>query len=269
MLGLKTMPHLLTQSQYQRWPKPGFCYLCGRLLSNGTSLNDDHCPPQGMFAIEDRQNYPIKLSVHAECNHKWHLEDEKMAIFLDLQHGARKSTDSNHFKKLQFIDIENDQGTSQGITNFPMRPLVYRVIRCMHALLYGEPLPTETRHHVHYPIPEVDTSNGNKPVRHYPKTYQFANELCTAQRTNTHDAVRAYNGKFKYVCTWHEMDDGTPICLFAFDIYRMAAFAVKIPGFPQATIGSYAASKPKDATACSRIRAEHPDEDILYPIIGA
>jgi hypothetical protein len=99
------------------------------------------------------------------------------------------------------------------------------------------------------------------------QTYQFANELCTAQRTKTFDAVRAYNGKFKYVCTWHEMDDGTPICLFAFDIYRISAFAVKIADFPQAMIGFYALPKPKKATSCSRIRADHPDEDILYPIL--
>ena len=263
------MPRLLTQSQYQRWPKPDFCYLCGQPLASGLPLNDDHCPPQGMFAVEDRANYPVKLQVHAKCNHKWHLADETMSIFLDAQHGAGKATDPSHLKKLHFIDIENDQGIYQGITKFPMRPLAHRIIRCMHALLYGMPLPLQTLHDVHYPIPEVDTSNGNRPVQHHPQTYQFANELCTAQRTNTHDAVRAYNGKFKYVCTWHEMDNGTLICLFAFDIYRMAKFAVKIPDFPQATIGFYASEKPEGATACSRVRADHPDEDILYPIIEA
>lgn len=220
-----------------------------------------------MFALKDRQNYPVKLKVHAACNHKWHMADETMAIFLDVLHASGKATSSDHLKKLHFIDIENDQGTYQGITRFPMRPLTHRVIRCMHGLLYGEPLPIATQHQVHYPIPEVDTSNGYRPVQHHPQTYQFANELCTAQRTGTYDAVRAYNGKFKYVCTWHQMDDETPICLFAFDIYRLSTFAVRIADFPQAIIGFYAASKPPGATACSRIHAEHPDEDILYPII--
>jgi hypothetical protein len=126
----------------------------------GMSVNDDHCPPQGMFAIEDRQNYPIKLKVHAECNHKWHLADETMAIFLDAQHGSGKASNPDHIKKLRFIDIKNDQGTYQGITSFPIRPLAYRVISCMHALLYGEPLPMQTPNDIHYPIPEVDTGNG-------------------------------------------------------------------------------------------------------------
>ncbi len=139
----------------------------------------------------------------------------------------------------------------------------------MHAVLYRSFLKAETLHDVHYPIPEVDTSNGNRPVPHHPQTYQFANELCTAQRTGTYDAVRAYNGMFKYVCTWHHLDNGTPICLFAFDIYRFGDFGVKIVDYPRAFIGFYATDKPKDGTSCSKLQADHPDEDILYPILVA
>lgn len=263
------MPILLNQAQFQRWQKPNFCYLCGVTLEDGTALNDDHCPPQGMFAKPDRANYPIKLKVHERCNHKWHLADETMAIFLDILHGTGKSTDPGHLGKLNFIDIENAQGVYQGITKFPMRPLAHRIIRCMHAVLYGSFLKTDTFHDVHYPIPEVDTSNDNKPVRHHMQTYQFANELCTAQRTGTNDAVSAYNGKFKYVCTWHKMDDGRSICLFAFDIYRLHNFAVKIEGYPRAVIGFYATEKPEGATACSLLKVKHSDEDILYPILEA
>lgn len=123
-------------------------------------------------------------------------------------------------------------------------------------------------HVVHYPIPEVDTDNENKPVRHEMQTYQFANELCTAQRTGTYDAVYAYNGKFKYVCTWHKLDNGKSICLFAFDIYKLHDFAVKIDEYPKAVIGFYATEKPPDATACSLLRIEHSDDNILYPILA-
>jgi hypothetical protein len=222
-----------------------------------------------MFAKSDRANYPIKLKVHERCNHKWHGADETMAVFLDILHGTGKVSDPGLLRKLNFIDIQNDQGVYLGITKFPMRPLAHRIIRCMHAILYGSFLKTDTFHDVHYPIPEVDARNGNKPVRHHPQTYQFANELCTAQHTGTHDAVSAYNGKFRYVCTWHKLDNGQPICLFAFDIYRLHRFAVKIEDYPKAVIGFYVADKPAKATSGSLLRIEHSDEDILYPILEA
>ena len=62
------------------------------MLADGTDLNFDHCPPESMFAISDRANYPIKLKVHARCNHRWHSEDEKMAIFYDVLHGNKKAS---------------------------------------------------------------------------------------------------------------------------------------------------------------------------------
>lgn len=261
------MPRLVKQAQFQRWPKPDFCYLCGVALEDGSELNDDHCPPQGMFAKEDRANYPVKLQVHACCNHKWHTADETMAIFIDILHGTGKATNPGLLRKLEFVDIENEQGVYQGITKFPMRPLAHRIIRCMHATLYGSFLPVDTFHDVHYPIPEVDTKNENKPVKHHMQTYQFANELCTAQRTNTFDEVCAYNGKFRYVCTWHKLDNGDPICLFAFDIYKLHNLAVKIEGYPRAAIGFYRAETPEKATKCSLLRVEHSDEEILYPLL--
>jgi hypothetical protein len=262
------MPHIANQSQFQKCAKPPFCYLCGELLANGTTLNDDHCPPEGMFAIADRVNYPIKFPVHATCNHRWHVDDEKMAIFYDILQGGTKASDPAMQKKLSFLDIENDQGVFLGITNFPIRPLAYRVIRCAHSLLYGEYLPAQTINQIHYPIPEVDRSNGNRPVPHEMQTYQFANELCIAQKTKTHDSIAAYNHQFRYVCTWSHLDGGAPICIFAFDIYRLSRFAVGIQDFPKAVIGFYSAtSTPKTATKCSNIRIESTDEEILYPIL--
>ncbi|MBF8177026.1 MAG: hypothetical protein K2Y13_06125 [Burkholderiaceae bacterium] len=262
------MPRLLTQSQFQRWKKPDFCYLCGTTLKDGSLLNDDHCPPQSFFSKPDRTNYPIKLQVHERCNHKWHLADETMSIFLDALHGTEKSSNPKHLAKLNFIDIKSEQGIYQGITKLPIRPLAYRIIRCMHALLYKSFLKVETVHDIHYPIPEADTANNNKPFSQKIQTYQFSNELCTAQRTETHDAIYAYNGRFKYICTWHKLDNGQSICLFTFDIYKLHNLAVKIADYPRSVIGFYAAEKPQNATLCSLLKLEHPDEDILYPILS-
>ncbi len=262
------MPRIENQSQFQKWRRPAFCYLCGDPLENGLPLNYDHCPPQGIFAASDRNDYPIKVSVHASCNYRWHVEDEKMTIFYDVLHGGAKASLPALQSKLTFLDVETQQGTFQGITNFPIRPLAYRIIRCAHALLYDAFLPAQTMHHIHYPIPEVDPSTGNTPLPHEMQTYAFANVLCIAQKTKTHDAIVAYNRQFRYVCTWSKLDNGVPICIFAFDIYRLSQFAVAIHDFPRAIIGFYSVpSPPPSATRCSEIRVENSDDEILYPIL--
>jgi len=107
------MPRIETQSQFRKWSKPDFCYLCGDLLENGAPLNDDHCPPQAMFAVSDRISYPIKMSVHVKCNHRWHAEDEKLAIFFDILHGGAKASVPALHRKLTFLDVETEQGTSK------------------------------------------------------------------------------------------------------------------------------------------------------------
>lgn len=261
------MPGIETQAQFQRWPKPTFCYLCGGALGDGSLLNSDHCPPQGMFAAADRINYPLKIKVHAQCNHRWHGEDEKMAVFFDVLHGAQKASDPALRKKLKFVEVTNDQGTYQGITEFPIRPLAHRIIRCAHAVLYGSHLPANTPNQVHYPIPEVDQGNGNKPMMHLPQTYAFADALYKAQKTKTHDFLTAYNGKFRFVCTWSKLSSGQPICIFAFDIYRLSSFGIRIKDFPRAVIGFYAAETPSAASMCSGLETPSSDNEILYPIL--
>jgi hypothetical protein len=262
------MPHITNQSEFQKRQKPSFCYLCGEPLNNGISLNDDHCPPEAMFKVADRINYPIKLKVHENCNHSWHVNDEKLGIFYDILHGGNKTTSPKLQKKLTFQDIETNQGVFKGITEFPLQPLVHRVIRCMHALLYYEYLPNQTKHYIHYPIPELDQSNGNQPIMHEPQTYQFADQLCIAQKTKTQDLVIANNHQFKYVCTWSKADDGTPLCFFAFDIYQLSQIAIKIKDFPKAIVGFYSTvSTPNGASKCSDLLIENTDSEILYPIL--
>lgn len=260
------MPGIATQKQFRDWKKPSFCYLCGEILADGSKLNRDHCPPQGIFAAEDRINYPLLLRVHERCNHRWHGLDEKMAIFYDVLHGATKASDPKLAKKLKFVDVRNEQGVYRGITEFPLRPLTHRIIRFAHALLYDEFLPSNTPNRVHYPIPEVDPAT-SEPVMHEMHTYAFADAICRAQKTGTHDFLSAYNSKFRYVCTWSSFDNGQPVCLFSLDIYRLADFAVKIEQFPRAIIGAYQASVPLRASKCSSLFFDNTDDEILYPIL--
>ena len=264
---LQNMPNITTQKEYQKLAKPNFCYFCGKPLNNEEQINSDHCPPEKIFHVSDRINYPVKLNVHKKCNHNWHIGDEKFSIFFDVLHGSQKVNNPQLRNKLSFVNIENEQGVYQGLTNFPFKALSRRIIRCMHALLYGKYLPEETLKYIHYPIPEVDPSEGNKPLPHLMQTYAFANELCTAQKAKTYDSLIAYNSKFKYINTWSQLDNGKSICIFTYDIYKLSNFAVKIKNFPLAVIGFYSCPRPKNATKCTDIKAENLDSEILYPIL--
>ncbi len=260
------MVHIISQKDYQRVRKPKFCYFCGEPLDNGESLNSDHCPPEKIFRVSDRINYPIKIKVHKKCNHQWHLEDDKLSIFFDVLHGGEKTEQIEHKKKLTFTDIKTNQGIYQGLTNFPLAPLTYRVMSCIHSLLYGGFLPQNTLHKIHYPWPELNPETG-EPHKHSMVTYEFSNKLCVAQKTQSYDSVIAYNKKFKYVCTWSKDDNGNDICIFAFDIYRLSKFAVKIQDFPEAIIGAYQLPRPQNATICSKLTVDNTDREILYPLI--
>lgn len=260
------MPHITSQKEYQELQKPSFCYFCGRVLDNGEPLNSDHCPPEKIFHVDDRVNYPIKIKVHEKCNHSWNLEDDKLSVFFDVLHGGKKANKDEHNRKLTFTDIETEQGIYQGITHFPLEPLAYRIMRCAHSLLYGEFIKQDTPHYIHYPWPKLNHETG-EPYCHDMQTYSFSNELCIAQKTGSYDSLIAYNKKFRYVCTWSKLDNCEDICIFAFDIYQLSQFAVKINDFPEAVIGFYKIPRPVNGSRCSQLRVENTDAEILYPII--
>ncbi len=260
------MPHIASQKDYRQAEKPSFCYFCGESLDNGETLNSDHCPPVKIFHKNDRINFPIKIEVHMKCNHNWHLNDDKLSVFFDRLHGNIKARKPKHYSKLKFTDIETDQGTYPGLTDFPMEPLAYRIMRCAHSLLYGGFLEKNTANYIHYPWPKLNRKTRG-PHHHQMQTYSFANELCVAQKTKTFDSIIAYNKKFKYVCTWSKLDNGEDICIFSFDIYKLSEFTVKINDFPKAVIGFYKVSKPQNGTRCSELSVENQDSEILYPIL--
>ena len=97
------MPQIQTQQEFHRLEKPGFCYMCGLALDNGEVVNSDHCPPEKIFHTTDRENYPIKLKVHACCNHRWQEKDEKLSIFFDVLHGNTKANNPILQQRLSFV----------------------------------------------------------------------------------------------------------------------------------------------------------------------
>jgi hypothetical protein len=260
------MPKIHTQKEFRNWPKPKFCYLCGKPLDDGTPLNDDHCPPAGMFLEADRQNYPIILKVHAACNSSWSAADEKFATMYAVLHGLIDDIDEKR-RSPRFVSVSNEQGEHLAAIEFPLSELVFRITQCAHALLYGEWLPKTTRHAFHIPVPEVDTERSNSPKPHRPQASMFAKELCTAQKTQTCDSIIAYGRQFKYVTTWVHADRGEPLCLFAMDIYRLHRLGISIDGFPKAVIGSYQHATPMNASRMTSLVVQNSEEEMLYPIL--
>ena len=84
--------------------------MCGADLNNGKIVNSDHCPPEKLFHPSDRIDYPIKVKVHASCNHKWNEDDEKLSIFFDVLHGGIKVNNPELLKKLSFLSVITAQG---------------------------------------------------------------------------------------------------------------------------------------------------------------
>jgi hypothetical protein len=186
------MPRIVTQRDFQKWHKPDFCYLCGKTLDDGTDLNDDHCPPSALFLPADRANYSIVLKVHERCNHSWHAIDEILATIYGIMHGSIEQLGGRR-REPTIEQVENDQGLFAAALDVPLHEFAFRVTRCAHALLYGEWISADTQNSIHVPLPEVDRDNANRPKKPLPQFVVFANALCSAQKTNTYDALIANN----------------------------------------------------------------------------
>jgi len=258
------MPHILTQKDFRRVRSLLFCYLCGQSLKNGVNLNVDHCPPKGIFKAEDRQNYSLTVDVHETCNTSWHKYDEQFSILYEALHGGEKIEAK---RDIGILDVPTATGVYPAVTGVPFLVLAIRIAQCAHALMYGSWLDQNTKRHVHVPLPEADPSNANemKPVNRI--IYKAAEALCTAQKTNTHNSLVAYNGKFKFVSTWVQANEGTSICMFAFDIYRLAQLGWDVPGFPKCYVAYYLTPKPFGAAKCSDLELTHTPAEVRYPIL--
>jgi hypothetical protein len=258
------MPHILTQNDFQRRRKLTFCYLCGQPLKNDTNLNDDHCPPKAIFKDEDRENYSLTLKVHESCNSRWHKYDEQFSILYDALHGGPKIEAK---RDMEIIDVQNTEGIFPAVTGVPFIELGFRVAQCAHALMYATSLPANMRRCIHVPLREVDTRNANQMKQVLPHVHRAAETLCTSQKTSTYNSLVVYGGKFRFVSTWVHISDGTSLCMFAFDIYRMAPLGWGVPGFPRCFVGYYLEVMPSNAVMCASEDIKHTDAEVTYPIL--
>ena len=140
-----------------------------------------------------------------------------------------------------------------------------RIVRGMHALLYKEFLPVSTRTKFHIPLPEADTETQSVRVP-LEQSFTFSGVIRKALLSRTADVVRAYNGKFKYACTWERFDNGLPFGITCFDIYGFHALSPPVSNFPKAFIGMYIPdSQPNGTVQASGLEIELTQDELLDP----
>lgn len=254
-----------SQKQLRDHGTPEFCYLCGERLDGPSPINRDHCPPKGLFAPGDRENFPVILPTHERCNNAWKEADELIGIITDALHARNKSQDFSHTSRLhaKFVGFGEYQAAS--VSNLPLAPMAARIVRGMHALLYKEYLPVNTKSKFHIPLPEAGMDTGSM-IAPLEQTYIFSGVIRKALLSNTADVIRAYSGNFKYACTWEQFDNGQPFCVFCFDIYAFHALSPPISNFPRAFIGIYVPqSQPVVAARASGLEIVLTQNELLYP----
>lgn len=233
--------------------QPPFCYLCGGALLGIEPTDRDHCPPKGLFAKNDRVNFPVILPTHKACNNKWHGADDLVGILADALHTGKKSQDLNVTRRLEAYLLPFNGKDSAAVNNVPLAAISTRIVRGMHALLYKSYLPLDTRHSIHVPLPEANLETG-EVVKPLDQAFVFSSAIHRALMTNTADQINAYNGKFRYACIWDHLNAGIPFCIFAFDIYGFHGLGPKVGNFPKCFVGMYIpATVPENAAWASKI----------------
>jgi hypothetical protein len=265
------MPRITTQKEFAQHRQLAFCYLCGERLDNGYPLNEDHCPPRSIFAPRDRADYPVKLRVHKQCNDAWHLSDDVLSLLFDPVSGQGKAASEKHRRRMEKhkTNIDRPDCTIVGYTDLPLRPFAWRVVRCMHALLYKEALPENIAGagHVMYPFGEASPSGRLISNDISAVSLAMSRRIASSLKASTFDYVSAYNGKFKYICCWAAYDNGKPICLFAFDLLNMAEMAYPMGGLPKAVIGHYMINPPpSEYSRATNLEIPLTTDEIQYPL---
>lgn len=252
-----------SQAQLRRHGQPEFCYLCGQPLLG--VVDRDHCPPKGLFAPGDRIDFPVILPTHRTCNHGWHGVDELTGILTDALHSRKKSQNESVTKRLEAYSMPFNGKTAAAVANVPLDLVGKRVMRAIHALLYKSYLPEQTRNQIHVPLPSADMRTGE---RHRPldQSYVFSGEVTKALLARSADTVTAYNGAFRYACVWNRLENGSALCMFAFDIYAFHVLAPPVVNFPKCFVGMYLLDEaPLAASWAPKVAFDLPRHKLLDP----
>jgi hypothetical protein len=253
-----------TQSEWQRCKKPDFCYLCGSSLGNGEETDDDHCPPKKIFSSRDLSNYPIILKTHKACNGEWSKLDVRFAsLWSNITGNASGRRVANKVIKSSLV---GGHLWTRLIHNVPLEKLQYRILRCMHAILYNEFLKDGTGVEFYSPYIRLNPKTLTPTNVNIGLYYALSRQLIASQKVEVFDGISSHNGKFKYVCTWDNLENGQDICIFALDVNDMYALAPKVSWGLEVSVGYYIWPRPLLGPKVPRTKLEYPTRELKRPI---
>lgn len=238
-----------------------FCYLCGNLFDNKASKTRDHVPPKGIFKKCDRED-PLLLPAHRECNLAWSQADDQIAALFSLLHGIapRKVPGA----KAHGIVSTGNNSNGILISNLALAPLVSRIVRACHSMLYETFLPIDCSQKFLLPVPEFDIQTHQlhsdmNLVQHG----KFARKLKDTRRMKGVDSLVAYNGRFRFEACWATDDTGKcDFCICGIKIYNWEELGDTVLGRIQGCIGSY--RMPSDSSPANASRALAGESPFTY-----
>ncbi len=254
----------MTQKDLRSLWGVGFCCVCGKPFAHGEERTRQHIPPTSVFAKEDREP-PLILPAHDGCNQGQSTDDEVIGQLVSLLHGKRPAKERLRLA-VQLFSVNGSVVPMAFVRDLPLNRIIFRWVRGFHAALYREYLP-DRGGFIGPPFPESKPVEGGKvapePIHEsrYDMTLTFKQQV-KAGRT---DAVTCRNGKCHYRCTWLNLDNGAPFCLFALRLYNWEELG-DVHHFPRrGCIGWYGAPIPATAARGTRLEIPASNFDPLDP----
>lgn len=264
------MPKIVSQEDCRKVRDLPFCYLCGKPFDGSGETNDDHVPPQSIFAPADR-NFPIKLKAHkVKCHAPLNLDDEIIGQLIALRHGKKPSESNNRMKIT--IDENLEIGRSMGLfRERNIEFLLRRWIQGFHAALYKSYLPATVRWAIQGPFPSAKiTEQGLVPDQIREQHYEFVTCIKKNRLAGNIDRLVTNNGKLIYECVWDKLSDGTACCVFALDLYGWADLG-DVNNFPRrGCAGLYShlnQAVPEDAARATNLVFEIEQSERADPFV--
>lgn len=185
----------------------GHCYICERDMA-GQAQDRDHVPPKSSMPRWCRQNGPLILRTHVECNQKQSVADHDLKDLLEM---ARVMSFGAPIARAAFKRIRHHRVLaaldSPGYTQFEaprFEPSVERMLRAFHSSLYGEPkiegplLSHQSK--VFLPWPSEPPTDGGVVIDS--EQAGIIERVRDAASANCVNWIRAWDGALLFAATW-------------------------------------------------------------------
>lgn len=235
---------LTRQGHVRRHRDHPFCYICGEGFTGDQVVNRDHVPPENIFLVEDRVNFPLKMNVHKACHDRYCEEDERVGQLMQATRGEMPTPERDR-RGLEPHQLQNGQVIPiLRAESLDLNRAFFRYVRAFHAALYDQPLPEDTKHALHSPAIEFVPEEGTGRPLFFDRRLKDQSMISCIFRQNVEDglamdAVVAYNMAMIYECFWRTDPSGPTECFFCLRIYNSNEMgAVQLYG-RRACVGRY------------------------------